>query len=199
MAMATAPSTTSVTSIHTVERTIIRIVPVEYGIGASTAIAVSLSTPARPTRSPSGRCWCHEIGWRTRRSTTPPASDAPTANCVIPANTRRTTTPRARTSPTAPRNSTPVTSAEVATSPSSKRGRMTLSVTHLTATLDSTVHVANTAAPATATEKGRGCRRTIAVTIHSPRRNRPGWRCSGGDPICPCLPAADGVREGIRR
>ena len=50
--------------------------------------------------------------------------------------------------------------------------------------------MANTAAPATATAKGRGCSRTIAGTIHSPRRNRPGWRCSGGDPICPCLPAA---------
>ena len=82
-------------------------------------------------------------------------SVAPTRNCVIPANTRRITTPPARMTPTTPRNTTPVTSVDVATSPSSKRGRMTLSVTHRTATLDSTVQMAKIAAPMTAMMNGR--------------------------------------------
>ena len=36
---------------------------------------------------------CHDIGWRTSRSTTPRLSDPATRHCVLPAHVRRTTTP----------------------------------------------------------------------------------------------------------
>ena len=55
---------------------------------------------------------------------------------------------------------TPASTVPAATEPSSKRGTMTLSITQRTATLEATVHRANTAAPATAMTNGRGCSRT---------------------------------------
>ncbi len=159
-------------SSQAAEMRIISTVPVANGIGASTAIAASVSTPARPTRSPSGRRWCHEIGWRTSRSTTPRPSEAPTRNWVIPANTRRITTPAERTTPTTRMNKMPAATVVDSTSPSSNRGTMTWSITQRRTTLESTVQIANTADPPTAVAKTRGWRLTIALIIRNPRRSR---------------------------
>ena len=156
--------------------------PIANGTGASTATAVSVSTPARPTRSPSGRRWCHEIGWRMSRSTTPCPSDRATRHCVLPAHVRRTTTPAARTSPITMISPAPAATVPAATSPSSKRGRMTWSITHSTASADATVHKAKTAAPATARTNGRGCSRTWAAIIPNPLRARSNRLVTVGEP-----------------
>ena len=55
----------------------------------------------------------------------------------------------------------PVTRADVATSPSSNRTTITLSMTHRIAKLDATVASANTAAPENAIAKGFGCNDSI--------------------------------------
>ena len=78
------------------------------GIGASTAMAASVSTPARATRSPSGRRWCHEIGCATRRTTTLLPSVPAIRHCVLPAHVRRTTTPTPRSRPMPMISATPV-------------------------------------------------------------------------------------------
>ena len=70
------------------------------------------------------------------------------------------------------RSAIPPTTVPTATSPSSNRGRMTLSMTHRTAKLDATVHSANTDAPATAIVNTRGWSRTIEMIRFSPRRAR---------------------------
>ena len=110
-------------SNQTPETTINNTVPVANGTGASTETAVSVSTPARPTRSPSGRRWCHEIGCRMSRSTTPWLSDSATRHWVSPAHVRRTTTPTARTTPIAMIIPTPAATVPAATSPSSSAAR----------------------------------------------------------------------------
>ena len=69
---------------------------------------------------------------------------------------------------------TPASTVPAATDPSSKRGPSTWSITHRTATLDSTVHSANTAAPLTAMANGRGWRRTMVRSIRPPSRAR--WK-----------------------
>ena len=75
------------------------------------------------------------------------------------ANTRRTTTPTERMTPTTNTNAIPAATVADSTSPSSKRGTKMWSITHRRATLDSTVHVAKTAAPPTAMANTRGCSR----------------------------------------
>ncbi len=58
------------------------------------------------------------------------------------------------------------------TVPSSKRGRMTLSMVHSTAMLEATVHSAKTAAPSMASTNSRGCSATIDVINRVLRRSR---------------------------
>jgi hypothetical protein len=54
IATATKPRTASVASIHAADVTTSTTVPVEYGIGASTSVAASASTPACAMSSPVG-------------------------------------------------------------------------------------------------------------------------------------------------
>ena len=77
---------------------------------------------------------------------------------------------------------TPAATVPAATSPSSKRGRMTWSITHSTASADATVHRAKTDAPATARANGRGCRRTWAAIIPRPFRARSNRLVTVGEP-----------------
>ena len=58
-----APSTQSIRKSPIVDTTTISTTPVEYGSGASTSVAASVSTPAWATSSPVGRCWNHDKGW----------------------------------------------------------------------------------------------------------------------------------------
>ena len=171
---ATSPMTTSVASSQTADTTISSTVPVANGIGARIDTAASVSTPARATRSPSGRRACHDIGWRTRRSITPRLSVPATRHCVLPAHVRRTTTPPARTTPMPMISPTPATTVPTATEPSSKRGTMTWSMTQRIAALEATVPRAKTTAPKTATVNGRGCIRTSAEISPNPSRAR--WK-----------------------
>ncbi len=67
----------------------------------------------------------------------------------------------------------PVASVPPATSPSSKRGMITLSITHPTAKLDAIVQMANTAAPETAMKKSFGWTRISAMTKAALRRACP--------------------------
>ena len=50
-------------SSQTADTMMSRITPVEYGSGASTSVAESLSTPAWDTSSPVPWALCHARGW----------------------------------------------------------------------------------------------------------------------------------------
>ena len=80
-------------------------------------------------------------------------------------------TPTARTTPMMTIAMQPATTAPADTEPSSKRGTMTLSVTHLTAQADASVAIANTAAPHTAMANGRRCNPISARSMAAPRRS----------------------------
>ncbi len=129
-------------SSHAVDTKISRTTPSEYGSGASTSVAASLSTPAWDTSSPVPWAPCHASGWAWYCPSTSSWMVAFTCHWPLAANERRNTTPIARTIPMTMTRQTPATTVAAATLPSSKRGTMTLSVTHWMANADATVATA---------------------------------------------------------
>ncbi len=122
---------------------------------------------------------------------------------------RRTTTAIARTIPTPMMRATPVNKVPLATWPSSKRGRMTWSITQPLTMAEATVHSANTAAPATAVKNRRGWSRMWCEMRAAPRRH--GDRRTGPPaPSAACIvivlpagpgrpvPASDACGMGMR-
>ncbi len=143
--MSQAPAATSRTKID-----------VEKGNGANSAIAASVSVPARAATSPVMRARCHAGGWVIMCRSTLSAIVLAVVHSNMPANDRRTTTPAARTTPIAttiseapsqvPKPTDPVV-------PGSKLGKITSSIINFTPYDDATVAMANTAAPLTAITK----------------------------------------------
>ena len=93
----------------------------------------------------------------TYRSVTLFVSVSATRQLFMCPKLRRITTPTARNRPTAMMRAQPVTTVEVATSPSSNRGTITSSMTHRMTTLEATVQIANNEAPATEVANSLGC------------------------------------------
>jgi hypothetical protein len=166
-ATATSPITVSVTMRYTPDTISNSTVDVANGIGAITRIVVSVSTPPRAISWPSGKRWCQGTGCSTSRSATRAARVSAIRYCVIVANVRRVTTPAARSNPTPTIMAHPVTTVDVSTWPSSKRGTITSSITHRTANDDATVHSAYTNAPATAIVNLPACR--LMIALRNPR------------------------------
>ena len=90
------------------------------------------------------------------------------------------TTPIARSTPTPMISAQPVTTVATATSPSSKRGTITLSITHRMTMLDATVQRAYTEAPPTAIANVFGCR--LHHRGDEGGRTRGPWRTRRSEP-----------------
>ncbi len=151
--IAARPRGMSVTNMKTADRTTITTTPDANGIGASTAVEASASTPARVIRSPVLCRRCQGTGCTTRRSMTSALIVSVARHTVRPAHVRLTTTPAARRKPMAIRPPRTAATLPADTEPCSNRCPIRSSVIRPTITADATVQAAKTADPATAMKK----------------------------------------------